>query len=93
MKEDPNVILVCKECSENMFPNKGTFDVQVGDFTKLKFADDSALGAEYMWVEVTKADKDNNKYEGRIDNDPIVVKSVRFNDIIKFQKEDILQAQ
>ena len=83
-----NIVLVCKECSDKMYPDKGTFDVNVGDFAKLKFTD--SFGNEYMWVEATKADKDNNEYEGRLDNDPALVQYVAYNENIKFKKEDIV---
>ena len=89
MEDEGNLRLVCKGCSEKMYPNKGTFDVQVGDFAKLKFTDGD--DAEYMWVQVTKADKDSKQYEGRLDNDPVLVQSVAYNDNVEFKKEDILQ--
>lgn len=88
--EDPkNIMLVCKDCSEKMYPSKGTFDVSVGDSAKLKFIDGN--GAEYMWVEVVKIDRENNKYEGRLDNDPVLVQCAVYNDNVEFQKEDVLQ--
>lgn len=87
-EEEGNIMLVCKECGEDMYPNKGTFDVQVGDFAKLKFIDGS--WTEYMWVEVIKADKENNKYEGRLDNDPICIQSIKYGGNVEFKKEDIL---
>jgi len=89
MEDEGNLMLVCKECGENMYPNKGTFDVNVGDIVKLKFTDGN--GTEYMWVEVLKVDKENNKYEGRIDNDPVLVECMKYDDNVEFRKEDILQ--
>lgn len=89
MEEEGNLMLVCKECSEKIYPNRGTFDVQVGDFAKLKFTD--GYGTEYMWVEVIKADKENDKYEGRLDNDPVLVQCAKCDDNVEFKKEDILQ--
>ena len=89
MENPKNIMLVCKECSDNMYPNKGTFDVCIGDFVKLKFTE--SFGNEYMWVEVVKADIENNKYEGRLDNDPVLVQCVVYNDNVEFKKEDILQ--
>lgn len=89
MEDLDNVVLVCKECGEKMYPNKGTFDVHVGDFAKLKFTD--KFGSEYMWVKVVKADKENNKYEGCLDNDPVLVQYVKYDDKIEFKKDDILQ--
>lgn len=89
MEEQGNLMLVCKECSEKMYPDKGTFDVNIGDIVKLKFTDDN--GSEYMWVEVLRVDKENNKYEGRLDNDPALVECVKYDDNVAFKKEDILQ--
>ena len=89
MEEEGNLMLVCEECSKNMYQNKGTFDVNVGDLAKLKFTD--SFGTEYMWVEVVKVDRENNKYEGRLDNDPALVQRVMYNDNVEFKKEDILQ--
>lgn len=82
-------MMVCKECSENMCPDKGTFDVQVGDFAKLKFTD--GYGTEYMWVEVISVNKENNKYGGSLDNDHVLVQCVKYEDNVEFKKEDILQ--
>lgn len=89
MEKQGNIIAVCRECSEKMYPNKGTFDVNVGNIAKLKFTDEN--GTEYMWVEVLKVDKENNKYEGRLDNDPALVQCVKYSDNVSFGKEDILQ--
>lgn len=89
MEDIKNIRLICKQYIDEMFPGKGTFDANVGDFVKLKFTD--SFGNEYMWVEVTKVDKENDKYEGRLDNDPIVVQCISYNDVVEFQKEDILQ--
>lgn len=88
MEDLKNIVSICKECSEKIFPDKGTFDIQVGDVAKLKFKDE--FGTEYMWVKVIKVDKDNNKYKGSLDNDPVIVRYVRYNDIIEFRKEDVL---
>ena len=88
MEDQKNIVLVCKECGSKMFPNKGTFDVNVGDIVKLKFTD--SFGTEYMWVEVIKVDKYNNEYEGRLDNDPALVQCVVYNSNVEFKKEDIL---
>ena len=89
MENANNIVTVCKECIEKRFPDKGTFDVGIGDFAKLKFTD--SFGNEYMWVEVVKVDRENNKYEGCLDNDPILVRCIVCNDMVEFQKEDILQ--
>lgn len=88
MEDQKNIVMVCKECGEKMFPDKGTFDVNVGDFAKLKFTD--SFGTEYMWVKAEKVDKENNKYFGRLDNDPVIVQCVAYGDGVEFNKEDVL---
>ena len=86
--EDPdNVLFVCKDCIEKVYPNKGKLTVNVGGYAKVKFTDIN--GSEYMWVKVTFADKEKGEYEGWIDNDPIVVENVKYEDKVKFKKEDI----
>lgn len=88
--EDPqNVVMICKDCAEKMFPDKGTFDVKVGEFVKLKFTD--KFGTEYMWVKAIKVDKENNKYEGLLDNDPVLVRCVTYGDKVEFHKENVLE--
>lgn len=87
--EDPaNIIFVCKECGKDMYPNKGKLNANIGEFAKLKFVDE--CGTEYMWVKVTGVDKKGEKYKGILDNDPVLVLSVRYGDNIEFEKEDIL---
>lgn len=88
--EDPkNIRLVCSDCSEKMYPKKGTFEIDVGNWVKLKFTDDMDRN-EYMWVMVTKADKENNTYEGELDNDPVLVDCIECGDEVEFQKEEVL---
>lgn len=88
MEDMNNIVLTCKDCAEKMYPDKGKYNVNVGDFAKLKFTDGDR--AEYMWVEVIKVDRNGNKYEGRLDNDPVLVLNVKYNEKIMFKKEDIL---
>ena len=85
-EEDPrNTIFVHRECYKNAHPDKGKFDVQVGNFVKIKFSDEN--GNEYMWVRVEKANGD--KFEGVLDNDPTLVKYVNCGDNVQFNKEDV----
>lgn len=65
--------------------NKGTFDIEVGDYAKIRFGGDSP--GEYMWVKVTNVN--GNKLEGTLDNDPVIVEDVKCGDIVIFGKEDV----
>lgn len=87
--EDPaNIIFVCEECSKDMYPNKGKLNANIGEFAKMKFVDGHRT--EYMWVKVTDVDQNGEKYKGILDNDPLLVQTVRYGDIVEFEKEDIL---
>ena len=95
VEEDPeNIIMTCSDCIEKMYPNKGNFDPNVGDYVKMKFYGDK--GNEYMWVKVAHIDlvetlDDDYKFEGTLDNDPVLVKDIKCGDRIRFRKEDILE--
>ncbi len=85
-----NVGVVCRDCMEK---NKGIFEIEIGDYSKIRFGDyskirfgDSGPG-EYMWVKVMHID--GNKIEGILDNDPIIVQNVKYGDKIIFDKGDI----
>lgn len=85
-EDQSNILMVCRECSKSMYSNKGRFDVKIGNFAKIKFSDEN--GNEYMWVRVEKANGD--KFEGVLDNDPVLVKYVSCGDNVQFRKEDVL---
>lgn len=88
MEDSENIIVTCEECGELMYPNRGKLDVEVGEHAKLKFVDE--FGVEYMWVEVTKIDKNSNKYEGNLDNEPVCVRYIKYGDKVEFRREDIV---
>lgn len=56
MEDSDNIVLMHKECVDKKFPDKGKLDVEIGEYAKLKF--ESEFGNEYMWVHVTKVDKE-----------------------------------
>ena len=87
MEHKDNIMLICKECVEKVYPNKGKLTVDIGKFAKLKFTDGHA--GEYMWVMVIAVNKRKEEYEGRVDNDPILVTNVKYGDKVKFKKEDV----
>ena len=45
---------------------------------------------EHMWFEVTEV-LGNDRYKGRCDNDPVVVDSITFNQIIEFDFKNVEQ--
>lgn len=87
MENPDNIVLICKDCVEKIYPNKGKLDTDVGNFAKVKFTDEN--GSEYMWVKVVKADKEKGEYEGILDNEPVIVECTEYGDTILFKKEDI----
>ena len=80
-----NIQVVCRECIEERHPNRGKFDVHVGNLAKVRFTD--ADGTEYMWVEVEKENGD--KFEGKLRNDPVLLWRLSFGDNVSFGKEDV----
>jgi uncharacterized protein YegJ (DUF2314 family) len=60
--------------------------VAVGDFVKLIFRQGGAM-SERMWVQVTHIDGD--KMRGRLDNMPINIESLSYNDEVLFGTEHI----
>ena len=87
MENQDNIMLICKDCADKVYPNKGKLTVDIGKFAKLKFTDIN--GSEYMWVKVIRADKLKGDFEGRLDNDPVLVQCVKYGDNIKFKKDEI----
>lgn len=82
-----NTIPVSKELGDKrkkiwQEQNKG-LKIKVGDGVKLAISDTN--GEEHLWFEV----KEINPFVGRCDNTPMVVKKVKFNDIIPFKFEEI----
>jgi uncharacterized protein YegJ (DUF2314 family) len=80
--EPQNIRTVCTECIEK---NKGTFDIEVGDYAEIRFGRDSP--GEYMWVKVKNVSGD--KIEGILDNDPEIVEDVECGDRIIFWNGDV----
>lgn len=56
--------------------------VNVGDFVKLCFND-----RERMWVQVTY--RNGDKLKGTLANDPILIKDLKYGDLIDFKLENI----
>jgi uncharacterized protein YegJ (DUF2314 family) len=80
--ESQNIRVAHRECIEKI---KGTFDIEVGDYAKIRFEDDGQ--GEYMWVKVTNVTGD--KLEGTLNNDPVRVKNIKCGDLVLFDKGDV----
>ena len=80
--EPQNIRVAHRECLEK---NKGTFNIELGDYAKIRFGRDSP--GEYMWVIVTSVNGD--KLEGTLDNDPAIMENLKCGDVIMFDKGDV----
>jgi uncharacterized protein YegJ (DUF2314 family) len=80
--EPQNVRVAHRECIEKY---KGTFNIEVGDYAKIRFGRDSP--GEYMWVKVT--DVNGDRVEGTLDNDPEILDHMKCGDMIVFYKGDV----
>lgn len=86
VEEDPsNIIVTCTDCAEKMYPNKGNFDIKVGDSVKIHFEEEHA--GEFMWVKVEKINGDI--FEGILNNDPVLMNNVCYGDRVMFTKEEV----
>lgn len=99
IKDNGNIINICKECSEqkhsNFINNNGivelTYAIENSKevFIKAKFIDNEKI--EHMWVEITKLIEENDSIliEGILDNEPILVTNVKYKDIVKVSFYDV----
>jgi uncharacterized protein YegJ (DUF2314 family) len=83
--EPQNIKVACRECLEK---NKGVFDIEIGDYVKIRFGEDDSQG-EYMWIKVTNVSGD--RCEGTLDNDPVIVENIKCGDIIIFWHGDVCE--
>lgn len=93
-EENPaNIVMVCHDCLDKVYPNRGKYtSIEIGDFAKLAFNDIGRV--EHMWVRVTGKTSEVS-YEGELDNDPVLVQNIAFNDQVKFsigEVEQVLEA-
>ncbi len=68
--------------------------LKAGSIVKLGFdvvGVKDASGGERMWVIVTALDGD--KFTGKLDNDPVVIRGLRYEDTIHFTAENILSIE
>ncbi len=70
-------------------PLKTLNNLKEGDFVKIGVIHDSqSTIGERFWVEVLKVNKD--LVTGRLDNDLVSIKDIKYDDIISFHKDYIL---
>ena len=92
---DPNVIGVCAGCGE---ARKAEWQKQnpdlyigVGMYIKMAFRDADAhpdVPVEHMWVRITVV-HDQQRFEGVLDNDPVLVTLLKCGDTVQLVRSDI----
>ncbi len=88
-----DIKLLCRDCIEKQYPDKGTFEPEIGDIVKLLFIKEplksiSEPYGEHMWCLVAEKLPDGG-YIGILDNDTNLFKSLKSGDAIRFAKEDV----
>jgi len=80
---DPNILYVCPEYSEKLYPNKGKFTVgQLLRADMVKTAFSAGKRVEHMWVTVSKVQVENQLVKGTLDNTPTEITHLTFGDIV-----------
>lgn len=84
-----NVVGVCKCCSDEMkkaWQNKNkNIKINIGDHVKVAIKDKN--GSEHLWFEIIQIT--GEKYLGRCDNEPVLVKSIKYGLLHEFKFKDI----
>ena len=83
-----NIVPLCKECIEKVYPNTGKFkkgDVVLGRFVKKAYMDKGRI--EHMWVIVRKVSKTGVR--GVLDNQPVLVENLKLGDSVFIKYKDI----
>jgi hypothetical protein len=79
----PNILYVCPECSEKLYPNKGKFTVEQllkADMVKSAFS--AGKRVEHMWVKVKEVQVENQLVKGTLDNTPTEITHLTFGEIV-----------
>lgn len=74
-------------------PSKAVYEkLRRGSLVKLIFAfntdDEDAPRAERMWVKITQ--RDNDRFKGKLNNDPFYIKDLKYKEIIEFEEKHII---
>ncbi len=90
MENIKNIEIICNDCAKERkrdFQKKfNKKELRVGDLIKKKFFNQEHN--EHMWVKVIKI-KSNGLIVGRLNNKPLVLKELRFGDIVKVRLKEI----
>jgi len=87
---DPNILYVCPEYAEELYPNKGKFTVEQllgADMVKSAFS--AGKRVEHMWVKVSEVQVENQFVKGTLDNTPIEITHLTFGGIVFVPFKDI----
>jgi hypothetical protein len=71
-------------------PREARERLVVGDLAKLVFLDHTQRG-ERMWVEITAAGGVDPRYQGRLRNEPVQIRDLRYGAVIRFGPEHITE--
>jgi hypothetical protein len=89
-----NIAAVCDHCAkerlEKYQKEHANRKYPHGSFVKARFADDGSEKGEYMWVQIHE-EIHPGIYSGRLDNIPVVVKSIHHKDIVLVSTNDICE--
>jgi hypothetical protein len=87
---DPNILKVCPECSEKLYPNKGKFTVeQLLKAIMVKSAFSAGKRVEHMCVKVSEVQVENQLVKGTLDNNPTEITHLIFGDFVFVPFKDI----
>jgi uncharacterized protein YegJ (DUF2314 family) len=87
---DLNILYVCPECSEKLYPNKGKFTVEQllkADMVKSAFS--AGKRVEHMWVKVSEVQVEDQLVKGALDNTPIEITHLTFGEIVFVPFKDV----
>ena len=92
MENKKNIQHVCNKCSDEKKAetqrNLPALVDLIGRYVKKRFVGDDGKG-EHMWVHITSANEQAGTLIGTLDNDPVVVKNVAYNDEVIVYRDEI----
>lgn len=90
-----NIAMVHRECAQKRLDawqanNKDTV-IKEGDAVKVMFVDENEKVLEHMWVRVKDISEDFKLLTGVLDNDPFLVKNVKFGQVVTVRRDHVSQ--
>lgn len=90
-----NIVYVCHECTNK---NKELIQKDLHNILKTKnithikkrFVDTAFEKAEHMWIKISYIDWEKEIVYGILDNDPVIVKCIAYNDSVEIKFEEII---